>query len=152
MDKEQLRSWMSEKIKLIRVEYGYTQDRMADILGLSKKTLVQIEKQRTTAGWTTVVAVCALFQESEIIKGVLGDAPLEIMETVAHHQIDPPGKKTMGGKVWWQSIAEGGAFTLQQNMISQHYRIINEENYRIFSTLDRLEAEIRFESLVKRGK
>lgn len=149
MEKQGLREQVSAKMKLIRVEYSYTQDRMADVLGLSKKTLVQIEKQRTIAGWTTVVAVCALFQESEVLKGVLGDSPVEIVETIAHQQVEPQGKKTLGGKVWWQIIAEAENYTLQQNMISHHYRIIDLEDYRVFSTLDRTEAEIRFEELVK---
>ncbi|WP_146816149.1 helix-turn-helix transcriptional regulator [Halobacillus faecis] len=149
MDKHEVRKQVSEKIKLIRVEHGYTQDRMAEILGLSKKTLVQIEKQRTMAGWTTVVAVCALFQESDVLKGILGDAPVEIVETIAHEQVEPQGKKTLGGKVWWQTIAEGENYILQQNLISHHYRIIDSEDFRMFSTIDRTEAEIRFEELVK---
>ncbi|QAS50742.1 helix-turn-helix transcriptional regulator [Halobacillus litoralis] len=150
MNKEQLREIISDKMKLIRVEYGYTQNLMAEVLGLSKKTLVQIEKERTLAGWTTVVAVCALFQESEVLKSVLGDSPVEIVETIAHQQVERPGKKTLGGKVWWQTIAGGENFTLQQNLISQHYRIIDRNNHRRFSTIDRMEAENRFEAMAKK--
>lgn len=149
MDQESLRDQISSKIKLIRVEYGYTQERMAHVLGLSKKTLVQIEKQRSMAGWTTVVAVCALFQESDVLKGVLGDSPVEIVETIAHEQVEHKGKKTLGGKVWWQTIADGEKYTLQQNVLSNHYRIIDSEDYRILSTMNRTEAEIRFEDLAK---
>ncbi|MFZ0369189.1 MAG: helix-turn-helix domain-containing protein [Halobacillus sp.] len=149
MDKEQLRLQVSEKIKLIRVEYGYTQSKMAEILGLSKKTLVQIEKGRTIAGWTTVVAVCALFQDSEVLKGVLGDAPLEIAETIAHHQVERPVGKTLGGKVWWTTLKEKEDFLLQQNMISKHYRIIDDQFDRWFSTFEEEEAYRRFEELGK---
>ncbi|MGP4076981.1 helix-turn-helix transcriptional regulator [Halobacillus sp. K22] len=147
MDKDQLRVQVSEKIKLIRVEYGYTQTRMAEVLGLSKKTLVQIEKGRTVAGWTTVVAVCALFQDSEVLKGVLGDAPLEITETIAHHQVERPVGKTMGRKVWWTSLNESDDFFLQQNMISKHFRIIDRQYIRWFSTFDEEEAYKRFAQL-----
>jgi DNA-binding XRE family transcriptional regulator len=150
MDKEQLRLQVSIKMKLIRVEYGYTQNRMAEVLGLSKKTLVQIEKERTVAGWTTVVAVCALFQQSEVLKGVLGDAPLEIVETLAHHQVGGPVGKTMGGKVWWSLIAESEDYLLQQNVISQHYRIIDHEFQRWFSSFDYMETRNRFEELSKK--
>lgn len=132
MDKQEIRKQISKKMKLIRVEYGYTQDRMSEILGLSKKTLVQVEKQRTLAGWTTVVAVCALFQESDVLRGILGDAPVEIVETIAHKQVEPQGKKTLGGKVWWYNIAATEKYTLQQNVMSQHYRIIDSEDYRLF--------------------
>ncbi|SFF62383.1 DNA-binding transcriptional regulator, XRE-family HTH domain [Halobacillus alkaliphilus] len=149
MNKEQLRKVVSEKIKLIRVEYGYTQTKMAEVLGLSKKTLVQIEKGRTIAGWTTVVAVCALFQDSEVLKGVLGDAPIEIAETIAHHQVVRPIGKTMGGKVWWTTLKEKEDFLLQQNMISKHYRIIDNQFDRWFSTFEEEEAYRRFGELGK---
>lgn len=147
MDKEDLRSQVSEKMKLIRVEYGYTQNRMADCLGLSKKTLVQIEKGRTQAGWTTAVAVCALFQGSEVLKGILGDAPLEIVETLAHDQVERPTGKTMGGKVWWQNIDENETFILQQNLISQHYRIIDHQYQRWYSSFEKTESIERFQEL-----
>jgi len=149
MDKEQLRIQVSEKIKLIRVEFGYTQSKMAEVLGLSKKTLVQIEKGRTIAGWTTVVAVCALFQDSEVLKGVLGDAPLEIVETIAHHQVERPVGNTLGGKVWWTTLKEKEDFLLQQNMVSKHYRIIDNQFDRWFSTFEEEEAYRRFEELGK---
>ncbi|TGB04492.1 helix-turn-helix transcriptional regulator [Halobacillus salinus] len=147
MDKEDLRSQVSEKMKLIRVEYGYTQNRMADCLGLSKKTLVQIEKGRTLAGWTTVVAVCSLFQGSEVLKGMLGDAPIEIVETLAHDQVDRPAGRTMGGKVWWQNIEESEMFILQQNLISQHYRIIDQEYQRWYSSFEKKDALERYREL-----
>ncbi|UOQ42672.1 helix-turn-helix domain-containing protein [Halobacillus salinarum] len=150
MDKEELINDVSQKMKLIRVEYGYTQNRMADVLGLSKKTLVQIEKERTSASWTTVVAVCALFQDSEVLKNLLGDAPLEITETIAHQEIDHPVGKTMGGKVWWTTLREEKGFTLQQNIISQHYRIIDNEFQRWFSTFDENDAAMRFKQLTNK--
>ncbi len=149
MDKGDLIQEVSKKMKLIRVEFGYTQNRMAEVLGLSKKTLVQIEKERTHAGWTTIVAVCALFQDSDVLKNLLGDAPLEITETIAHQQIDRPSGRTMGGKVWWTNIAEDQSFTLQQNVISQHYRIIDQEYNRWFSSFSEQDAEARFKQLIK---
>ncbi|PFB11956.1 helix-turn-helix domain-containing protein, partial [Bacillus cereus] len=42
MNKELIIELISMKIKLIRTEKGYTQDKMAEVLGISKKTLVQI--------------------------------------------------------------------------------------------------------------
>jgi Predicted transcriptional regulators len=44
MGKKQFVKLMDEKLKLIRTEYGLTQDKMALILGISKKTLIEIEK------------------------------------------------------------------------------------------------------------
>ncbi|MFD1018529.1 helix-turn-helix transcriptional regulator [Thalassobacillus hwangdonensis] len=141
MDKKDLIKGISPKLKLIRVEKGYTQQRMADILGISKKTLVQIEKERNEASWTTIVAVCALFQDSEVLKNTLGEDPFEVIETVAHDQIDRPRGMTMGGKVWWTEVERKGAYTLQQNILSKHYRIIDDSNYRWYSTFEEDEAE-----------
>ena len=57
---------------------------MAEVLGISK-TLVQIEKGRTNAGWTNTVAICALFRDSEVLQNTLGDDPLVVIETMAHN-------------------------------------------------------------------
>lgn len=84
MDQKEIICSLSAKIKLVRVENEYTQDRMATILGISKKTLVQIEKKRSVANWTTVVALCALFRQSEIIRNTLGSNALDVLEDAAH--------------------------------------------------------------------
>ncbi len=46
MTKEELVSEVNSKLKLVRTEYGLTQDKMSVILGISKKTLVESEKGR----------------------------------------------------------------------------------------------------------
>ncbi|WP_223700401.1 helix-turn-helix transcriptional regulator [Sutcliffiella deserti] len=135
---------ISSKLKLIRIEEGYTQDKMAEILGVSKKTLVQIEKGRTNGSWTLIVAACALFRENSTMISILGKDPLEVIETVAHERIDKSKEKTLGGKIWWKEISETSGYRLQQNVISQHYRILDKKDYRWFSTFSKEEAEQRF--------
>lgn len=49
MDKDYITELISSKLRLIRTESRYTQEKMANVLGISKKTLVQIEKGRSTA-------------------------------------------------------------------------------------------------------
>ncbi|MFJ7827955.1 helix-turn-helix transcriptional regulator [Psychrobacillus sp. NPDC096623] len=149
MDKEYVIQLISLRIRMIRLEKGYSQDKMAEILGISKKTLVQIEKERILAGWTIVIAVCALFRDSEILQSVLGDEPLEVIETLVHDGVDRPKDKSMGGRVWWKDIKSKGDFRLQQNVISQHYRILDDKNYRWFSSFDEEEAIIRLNELFK---
>ncbi len=39
--------------------------------------------------------------------------------------------KTMGGHVFWNTIASQGGYKLQQNMITQHARILDSEDRRI---------------------
>lgn len=44
MDRQSFTDLIQTKFKMVRIEAGYTQDTMAQTIGLSKKTLVQIEK------------------------------------------------------------------------------------------------------------
>ncbi|WP_025784073.1 helix-turn-helix transcriptional regulator [Sporosarcina sp. D27] len=149
MNPEQLIEQISHRAILIRTEAGYSQETMASILGVSKKTLVQIEKNRTTASWTVVVAIVALFSDSEIIQSLLGDAPLEVIRTIAHNGLDRPKGKTLGGKVWWKEVETKRDFRIQQNLISQHFRILDKEDYVWFSTFDEQEASERFHELTQ---
>lgn len=143
MDKEHVTQLLSDKLKLIRIEKGYTQDKMAEILGISKKTLVQIEKGRIQAGWTCVVAVCALFRDSEILQTTLGEDPIDVIEIIGRNGIDRAKERTLGGKIWWNDIQKVGKFRLQQNLISQHYRILDSNNFRWYSSFDKDEAQTR---------
>ncbi|MGJ7919395.1 helix-turn-helix transcriptional regulator [Neobacillus sp. LXY-4] len=150
MTREEIIQRVSEKIRLIRTEAGYTQDKMAEIIGLSKKTLVQIEKGRVLANWSTIVTVCALFRDTETVQFLFGDDPLEVLETVAREGIDLRKEKTLGGKVWWREITRENGYILQQNILSSHYRILDQDYYRIFSSFDEKEARECFADLSKK--
>lgn len=136
MDREMITQITSESLKLVRTENDYTQEKMADILGISKKTLVQIEKERMLANWTTTIAICALFRTSPTLQNQIGGDPMEVIELTAHDVIITPKEKTMGGYIWWKNIEEYKNHRLQQNHLSKHYRILDDENYRILSTFD----------------
>nr|WP_207627592.1 MULTISPECIES: helix-turn-helix domain-containing protein [Bacillaceae] len=140
---------VSEKLRLIRTEAGYTQDKMADIIGVSKKTLVQIEKGRVLANWSTVVSICALFRETETVQFLFGNEPLEVLETVALNGIDLRKTKTLGGRVWWKILTQKNGFILQQNILSKHFRILDARNYRIFSSFDEKLSKQRYKELTK---
>ncbi len=128
----------------------YTQNEMANILGISKKTLVQIEKERISASWTVIVAFCALFKNSEIVKNTLSEDPLEILQVIAHKSYVTPKERTLGGKVWWKEIDNKGDFKLQKNIISGHYRILDKDHYRWLSTFDKDEAVKSITDLYKK--
>ncbi|MGM0852056.1 MAG: helix-turn-helix transcriptional regulator [Bacillota bacterium] len=147
MTKEEIVLIISDKLRLIRTEAGYTQDKMANIIGLSKKTLVQIEKGRVMASWTAVIAICALFKDSETLTTSLGGEPLEIIETISREGIDYRKEKTLGGKVWWKDVKKNDEYILQQNLFSQHFRILDFEDYRIYSSFDEKNAHKRFDEL-----
>ncbi|UOQ83460.1 helix-turn-helix domain-containing protein [Gracilibacillus salinarum] len=137
MEKMQFVKLISDNMKLVRTEQGFSQDKMAEILGISKKTLVQIEKGRTTANWTTVAAFCALFQHSSLLFSIIGDNPVDFLQLIISDNQAMPGDKTMGGKIWWKDIESTSDFRLQQNLISHHYRILDKQDYRWHSSFDK---------------
>lgn len=149
MNRQELITIASEKLKLVRTENNYTQEKMSEILGISKKTLVQIEKGRIDAGWTTTVALFALFRESSILQNSIGGDPIEVIELTAHDFILRPKEKTMGGYIWWRNILEQNGYRLQQNVLSQHFRILDSENFRLYSTIDEAAAKDTWTKLME---
>lgn len=45
-------------------------------------------------------------------------------------------EKTLGGHIWWKDIELKGNYKIQQNIISKHYRILNNKDMRICSSFD----------------
>jgi len=138
-----------KKIKLIRTERNLSQDKMAEILGLSKKTLIQIEKGRSSLGWTCAVAVCTIFRDSEILDATFGGDMTFIIQSLAFQNYNRKYEKTMGGKIWWKDMKGKGSFIIQQNIISSHYRILDQEDRRICSSFDYQYIEMRLEEILK---
>jgi DNA-binding XRE family transcriptional regulator len=149
LNRDEIIRIVSDKLRLIRTEAGYTQDKMAEIIGVSKKTLVQIEKGRVLAGWSTVVTICALFRETETVQFLFGNEPLEVLETVAREGIDYRRMKTFGGRIWWREVSRKNGFILQQNILSKHFRILDDKHYRVYSSFDEKQSKIRFKELTK---
>jgi DNA-binding XRE family transcriptional regulator len=145
----------NEKLKLIRTEFDFSQEKAAQILGLSKKTVVEIEKGRSSLGWTGSVTLCTIFNNSEILAATFGGSPSDIILNLALEDAEPiaGGKepfymmKTMGGKVWWKLVEERDGFIIQQNIISQHYRILDGEDRRIWFSFDHGQIKERFSML-----
>ncbi len=136
MTREEFIKIVDSKIKLIRNEKNYTQDKMADMLGISKKTLVQIEKDRGSLGWTTAIAACTIFKDSEILQLAFGNDTEDIILALAFDGYDKSYERTFGGYIWWKDIEFKDNYKIQQNIISKHYRILNAENLRICSSFD----------------
>lgn len=149
MDRETFIKLVSDHMKLVRTEQNMSQEKMADILGISKKTLVQIEKDRMTANWTIVLAFCVLFNHSHILTSAIGDNPIDFVQLIASESNGSPKGKTMGGNVWWKEIDNKGSFRLQQNLISNHYRILDDQDYRWYSSFDKGECLNRLSELVE---
>jgi DNA-binding XRE family transcriptional regulator len=142
MTRFQFIATMNTHLKLIRSESDLTQEQMASVLGLSKKTLVEIEKGRSSLGWTGSVALASLFAESSVLLNAIGSDVDALILAIAFQDTRMTYPKTMGGKVWWKPVRETREFRIQQNLISHHYRLLDAENRRRYASfrLDEVES------------
>ena len=124
MDRQSFTDLIQTKFKMVRIEAGYTQDTMAQTIGLSKKTLVQIEKERVLPNWTTCVSICALFRDSDVLNSTFGCDPLEIVQTISRNHCAYPNHSTTSD-IYWNTIDTRNGFILQSNKVSNIYRVLN---------------------------
>ena len=136
MTRESFIAEMDRQVKLVRTEYGFTQEIMARVLGISKKTLVEIEKGRSSLGWMGAVAFSSIFSASQVLSGALGGEAEDMILALAFEDLKPTYPKTMGGKVWWRTVETLGTFRIQQNIISQHYRALDDQDGRVCSSFE----------------
>jgi DNA-binding XRE family transcriptional regulator len=148
MNKEAFIKTLDQKIKLVRTEFDYSQDKMAEILGMSKKTLVQIEKGRSTLGWTGAVALCAIFGQSEILALTFGGQPLEVVLALAFNSAERDYPQTLGGKVWWEEAETSAGYKIQKNLITGHYRLLDSQDRRVCSSFELEPIKKRLEELI----
>lgn len=77
---------VSSKSKELRKELRLNQDEFAQILGISKNTVVNIENENDVKvyNWSVVMSIIILFSNTEIIKELLGDeSPIEVVTKCA---------------------------------------------------------------------
>ena len=148
MERTEFISIMNQKIKLIRTEFDLTQEKMAEAIGISKKTLVEIEKGRNSLSWSAAVAAAVIFADSGILADAFGGETSDLVKVIALQGLDAKlPDKTMGGRVWWQDVKESKGYRIQQNIISRHYRILDAEDRRFFSSFDKKETEKKLSEL-----
>lgn len=151
MNRKEFIEKIDSKLKLIRNEKGFTQDKMAEIVGISKKTLVQIEKGRSSLGWTGAVAVCSIFKDSEVLQMIIGGDSEDIILSLAFKNYETNYENTMGGRIWWKVIEAQDNYKVQQNIITNHFRILDDKNRRICSSFEIEYIEKRLSELCENG-
>lgn len=137
MTKDQLTLITSQSLRLIRNEYHLSQDVFSEMIGITKKTLVQIEKDRALASWSVVIAVIMLFKDSQILKMNLKDEPPLVLRSIVFDSVELPKNQTMGGKMFWRTLKKESGFKIQQNYFSGHYRIVDGMGRRFISSYQR---------------
>lgn len=132
MNKKIFCELIQANMKEIRTEYSLTQEVMATTIGISKKTLVQLEKKRIDLKWTEAVAVVSIFNDSSLLIEKLGGDSSEIIQAIALQKAPTRQFITLGGEVWWEEIDVKNGFVMQQHKLSKHYRILDQDNFRIY--------------------
>ena len=127
MTKKEFAAALDSALKAVWKEYGFTQEKMAAVLGISKKTLVEIEKGRSSLGWTGAAAFAAIFRESGILQAQFGGDLDDLVEALAFAEAEPQ----------------------YPNVVSGHFRLLDRENRRLMASftlervLERLKEELQ---------
>ena len=84
---------------LIRTEKGYTQDKMSETLGISKKILIQVEKERSSLGFEVSIEVCVIFKDSELLELNFGGNIEDIIFSLSFSNVEQKYMPTLGGLI-----------------------------------------------------
>lgn len=150
--KQDLVSKISKSLKLLRAEYGYSQLEMATSIGLSKKTLIQIEKDRMVLSWGATCAVCAVFRGSKMLQMELGEDPVNLVETLAHDNLQMYTETVSRNYVFWDVILDNGEYILAKNILTDHYKITTHNGKKLSSSFDENKITIEYEKIIKENK
>ena len=136
MDKTELTEKLTAYTRLVRTEYHFSQDQMAQILGISKKSLVESEKGRRNLSWPECIALATIFSQSTVLQNAFGGELSDMIRALAFADTKVVYPATMGGKVWWKVIKEVQGYRIQQNILSQHYRLLDPQDGRMMSSFE----------------
>lgn len=136
MDREEFIRICNSCVKLVRTEFSLSQEKMALMLGMSKKTLVEVEKCRSSLGWSGSVVLCTVFTDSQVIKHNLGGEPCELVRFIAFNKTEPAYRYANTFRIWWQKVLETDKYLIEQNIVSQHYRLLTREGEIVASSFN----------------
>ncbi len=152
MERKDLIHQLSEIERSLRQEAGFSQEQMAKVLGISKKSLVQTEMGRRNLQWTECVTLAVTFSGSRLLQETYGGELSDMIRAVAFADTGVSYPKTMGGKVWWTDLNEKNGYRIQQNLISRHYRVLDPDDGRMISSFDAEEIKAFFDAIDTDGE
>ena len=136
LDRDDFIALCNSKVKLVRTEFSFSQEKMALMLGISKKTLVEIEKGRSSLGWSGSVVLCAIFSNSEILNNTFTQNPVDVFRNIAFENSEPNYRQANTYRIWWQTILQNDEYLIEQNIVSQHYRLLTKDNKIVASSFN----------------
>ena len=149
MDKSGFIKIMNDNLKLVREEFGLTQEKMAAMIGISKKSLVESEKGRRSLSWNEAALLACIFSGSSVIRSEIGEDAQEIVEAIAFSDCEVRYPSTMGGKIWWKVVEAKDDYKIQQNLVSNHYRLLDGKDRRLISSFDLEEVRKYLEEITR---
>ena len=150
MNKKELSAVIQKLVKDIRIEESFSQEVMADTIGISKKTYIQIEKNRILLKWAETVTICTIFENNKYIRNHFGEDIFEIIQVIAFQKIQNRQFATLGGNVWWNDLEVEEGIVLQQHKISKHYRILDKDKFRLYFTILKEDVYERFNGYIRK--
>lgn len=136
MERDDFIALCNSKVKLVRTEFSFSQEKMALMLGISKKTLVEIEKGRSSLGWSGSVVLCAIFSSSEILNNAFTQNPVDVFRNIAFENSEPNYRQANTYRIWWQTVLQNEEYLIEQNIVSQHYRLLTKDNKIVASSFN----------------
>jgi len=98
-------------------------------------------------GWAVAIAVCIIFKDSEILELIFGGGVEDIIRSLSFSDNERKYIPTFGGKVWWKDMETKNGYIIQQNIISNHYRILDKNHRRVCFSFEFEYINKRFKEL-----
>lgn len=124
LEKEEFISKATSIIKEVRLSMSLSQNVMSELIGISKKTYVQIEMHRRRLSWPEAVSFCSCFKNNKIVLGIFKEDPTSIAENLTKDEIDS-FEKNCPKSYWWIEVSHGKEFFIHQNIITGQYKIVD---------------------------
>ena len=132
------------RLKMVRAEYDLTQEKMGRILGISKKKIIEVEKRRSSLGWSGAIACGSVFSDSKILQADFGSDLLDLIHAMAFQDENPTYPKQSSVKSGWRVLDTVHGDSLEENTVSGYFRIRNREGITIFTSFDEKLVRDRF--------
>lgn len=62
---------MAENLPLLRMKSGFTQEKLAEMIGISRQTLIAIENKKRQMPWNTFLACLLVFNQNNDTKKLM---------------------------------------------------------------------------------
>lgn len=79
---------------------------------------------------------CTIFERSEVLEAAFGGGAQDMIVALAFQDSEPNYPKTMGGRSGGKHWRKQLRYKVQQNVVSQHYRILDQDDRRLFSSFE----------------